>query len=98
MLVVKDVFEVEGGIAVVATNTWSAIKGQRALEVDWDHGEFHSWDSKKIKNMMEKKSQGKAAIAKDDGNVNNVNNDLSYEEYKSLLVEYGKNSKFPDIN
>ena len=31
---VKDVFEVEGGIAVVATNTWSAIKGQRALEVE----------------------------------------------------------------
>ena len=28
----------------------------------------------------------------------NVNNDLSYEEYKSLVVEYGKNSKFPDIN
>ena len=29
---------------------------------------------------------------------NNINNDLSYDEYKSLIVEYGKNSKFPDIN
>ena len=76
---VKNVFEVEGGIAVVATNTWSAIKGQRALEVEWDHGEFHSWDSKKIKNMMEKKSQGTAAIAKEDGNVNDINDDLSIE-------------------
>ena len=27
-----------------------------------------------------------------------INNDLSYKEYKSLIVEYGKNSKFPDIN
>jgi len=27
-----------------------------------------------------------------------INNDLSYNEYKSLIVEYGKNSKFPDIN
>ena len=76
---VKDVFEVEGGIAVVATNTWSAIKGQRALEVEWNHGDFHSWDSKKIKNMMEKKSKGKAAIAKEDGNIKNLNNDLSIE-------------------
>ena len=28
----------------------------------------------------------------------NINNDLTYQEYKSLIVEYGKNSKFPDIN
>ena len=76
---VKNVFEVEGGIAVVATNTWSAIKGQRALEVEWNHGDFHSWDSKKIKKMMEKKSKGEAAIAKEDGNIKNLNNDLSIE-------------------
>ena len=29
---------------------------------------------------------------------NNINNDFSYSEYKSLIVEYGKNSEFPDIN
>ena len=29
---------------------------------------------------------------------NNINNDFTYDEYKSLIVEYGKNSKFPDIN
>tara|TARA_X000000368_G_scaffold361364_1_gene305550 strand:+ start:326 stop:532 length:207 start_codon:yes stop_codon:yes gene_type:complete len=28
----------------------------------------------------------------------NLNNNLSYEEYKSLLVDYGKNGKFPDIS
>ena len=28
----------------------------------------------------------------------NINNNLSYQEYKSLIVDYGKNSKFPDIN
>ena len=28
----------------------------------------------------------------------NTNYDLSYDEYKSLIIEYGKNSKFPDIN
>ena len=28
----------------------------------------------------------------------NTNNNLSYQEYKSLIVDYGKNSKFPDIN
>tara|TARA_B100000686_G_scaffold319763_1_gene370776 strand:- start:712 stop:915 length:204 start_codon:yes stop_codon:yes gene_type:complete len=28
---------------------------------------------------------------------NNINNDFSYKEYRSLIVEYGKNSKFPEI-
>ena len=27
----------------------------------------------------------------------NMNNDYSYKEYKSLVVEYGKNSKFPEL-
>jgi len=27
----------------------------------------------------------------------NLNNDFSYQEYQSLIVEYGKNSKFPEI-
>ena len=29
---------------------------------------------------------------------NNIDNNLSYQEYKSLIVEYAKNSKFPNIN
>ena len=28
---------------------------------------------------------------------NNINNDFSYEKYKLLIVDYGKNSQFPDI-
>ncbi len=35
---VLDVFEVEGGIAVVASDTWAAFKGRQALVVDWDPG------------------------------------------------------------
>lgn len=35
---VLDVFEIEGGIAVVASDTWSAFRGRDALVVDWDPG------------------------------------------------------------
>jgi isoquinoline 1-oxidoreductase beta subunit len=76
---VKYIFEVDGGIAVVAANTWSAIKGQRALDVEWDHGDFYSWDSKKIKNMMETKFQDKGVIAKEVGNTKNLKNNISIE-------------------
>jgi len=27
-----------GGVAVVAENTWAAIRGRQALEIEWDHG------------------------------------------------------------
>ena len=27
----------------------------------------------------------------------NIDNDFSYQEYRSLVIEYGKNSKFPEI-
>ena len=32
---VKDIFEITGGIAVVADNTWRAIQAAEAVEVDW---------------------------------------------------------------
>ncbi|MBT5440463.1 MAG: xanthine dehydrogenase family protein molybdopterin-binding subunit [Candidatus Marinimicrobia bacterium] len=76
---VKYVFEVEGGIAVVATNTWSAIKGQSALDIEWEHGDFYSWNSEKIKKMMEDKSPKNAVIAKDSGDTKKIKNDLSVE-------------------
>ena len=76
---VKDVFEVENGIAVVATNTWAAIKGQRALDVKWNHGDFFSWDSKKIKKMMEDKSEDNAVVAIEVGDTNNLKTDISIE-------------------
>lgn len=35
---VKDVVAISTGIAVVADNTWSAMQGRAALEVQWDEG------------------------------------------------------------
>ncbi|MFH1765943.1 MAG: xanthine dehydrogenase family protein molybdopterin-binding subunit [Gemmatimonadota bacterium] len=46
---VVDVFEVEGGIAVVASDTWSAFKGREALVVDWDPGPFADQSSETLK-------------------------------------------------
>jgi isoquinoline 1-oxidoreductase beta subunit len=36
---VVDVVQIPTGIAVLATDTWSAIKGREYLAVDWDDGE-----------------------------------------------------------
>ena len=31
-------------------------------------------------------------------NVNDLDKDLPFDEYKKIIVTYGKHSKFPDIN
>ncbi|MFY9690812.1 MAG: xanthine dehydrogenase family protein molybdopterin-binding subunit, partial [Candidatus Acidiferrales bacterium] len=35
---VKDVFEISDGVAVVADNTWTAMQGRKALDVQWNEG------------------------------------------------------------
>ena len=38
-----------GGVAVIAKNTWAAMKGREALKITWDHGPNASYDSKAYK-------------------------------------------------
>jgi isoquinoline 1-oxidoreductase beta subunit len=35
---VKEVIQIDEGVAVIATNTWAAFKGREALSVKWDEG------------------------------------------------------------
>ncbi|WP_395375361.1 molybdopterin cofactor-binding domain-containing protein [Marinicella sp. W31] len=47
-------FKPLGGVAVIAKDTWSAIKGRRALQVDWEAGVNAVYDSVAFeKSMME---------------------------------------------
>jgi isoquinoline 1-oxidoreductase beta subunit len=31
-------YNIQGGVAVLASNTWSAIEGRKALDIEWDRG------------------------------------------------------------
>src|SRR5260370_26341746 len=42
---VTDVVEVPEGVAVVATGTWAALQGRRALRVQWDESASNELDS-----------------------------------------------------
>ena len=46
---VRQVFEIDSGVAVVADDTWAALQGQRALEVTWDEGGYSSLSSTTIR-------------------------------------------------
>ena len=42
-----------GGVAVIAKNTWAAIKGRDALKITWDAGPNAAYDSKAYKATLE---------------------------------------------
>ncbi|TVZ57086.1 isoquinoline 1-oxidoreductase beta subunit [Lutibacter sp. Hel_I_33_5] len=68
---VERPFGMLGGVAVVAGNTWSAIQGKRALEIEWNKGDNASFNSesfqKKITDRVHKKAK---VIPGGKGNIN----------------------------
>ena len=41
-----------GGVAVIANNTWSAFQGKLNLDIEWNYGENHSFDTEKFKEKL----------------------------------------------
>ena len=46
---VRDVIPIDSGIAVVAENTWAALRGRDALDITWDEGRYADWSSASIR-------------------------------------------------
>lgn len=58
-------FQALGGVAVIADNTWSAMKGRQALKVEWDSGDNASYNSDDYKKqLIETVSQPQKAVRK----------------------------------
>jgi CO/xanthine dehydrogenase Mo-binding subunit len=53
---VRQVFQLGQKVAVVAENTWAAIKGRDALEITWDEGENANLNSASIRASLAKKA------------------------------------------
>jgi isoquinoline 1-oxidoreductase beta subunit len=49
---VKDVFEIEGAVAVVAENTWAAFQGKKALAITWDEGKWATNSTAGLRKMF----------------------------------------------
>ena len=57
------------GVAVVADSTWAAIKGRRALKVDWDRGPHADESSAGLRRQMEAALQTPGQVVLDDGDI-----------------------------
>ncbi len=66
---VIDVLEVPSGAAVIATGTWAAMQGRRALECRWDEGPAAQLDSNSISRQLRARAEMGGALARNDGDA-----------------------------
>jgi isoquinoline 1-oxidoreductase beta subunit len=65
-------FQPKGGIAIIANNTWAAIKGRRALTVSWDDGKNGDYNSEAFKaSLLETVSKPQKSV-REKGDAANV--------------------------
>lgn len=62
-------FQAIGGVAVIANNTWSAMKGREALKVEWESGEHASYDSASFKQSLFETVRKPQKVARNVGDV-----------------------------
>lgn len=64
---VKEVTQVQSGVAVVATNFWSANLGRRALEVVWDEGPLAKLSTATMREEYANLARTPGAVARREG-------------------------------
>ncbi len=64
---VQDVVQVPAGVAVIASDFWSAKAGRDVLEVAWDEGEWANLSTARMHEEYMKLSKTSGAVARKDG-------------------------------
>ncbi|WP_414158681.1 molybdopterin cofactor-binding domain-containing protein [Pseudomonas sp. BNK-45] len=72
---VPSEFQPLGGVAVVASNTWAAIKGRDALKIEWDDGVNAGYNSVEYRKELEAAAQKPGKVVRSTGNPDEAMND-----------------------
>ncbi|WP_085647436.1 MULTISPECIES: xanthine dehydrogenase family protein molybdopterin-binding subunit [unclassified Pseudomonas] len=62
-------FQPLGGVAVVASNTWAALKGREALKIEWDDGPNATYDSVAYRKEIEAASLKPGKVVRNTGDI-----------------------------
>ncbi|HXB06136.1 MAG TPA: molybdopterin cofactor-binding domain-containing protein, partial [Puia sp.] len=72
------------GIAVIAENYWAALKGRKALKVQWDHQGFDSFNTKDYEQHLRDLAATDGLIAHDSGDFDKVMAETSNRKVEAL--------------
>lgn len=67
-------FQPLGGVAVVASNTWAAIKGRDALKIEWEDGVNAGYDSIEYRKQLEAAALQPGKVVRSTGNLDEALN------------------------
>ncbi len=62
-------FQPLGGVAVIASSTWAAIKGREALKVEWEDGPNQAYDSKTYEEQLRQTSRKAGKVVRSEGDA-----------------------------
>jgi isoquinoline 1-oxidoreductase subunit beta len=62
-------FEPLGGVAVIARNTWAAIKGREALKVNWEDGPNATYSSDTYRAQLSEAARKPGKVVRNEGDV-----------------------------
>jgi isoquinoline 1-oxidoreductase subunit beta len=62
-------FAPAGGVAVIARNTWAAIKGREALKITWDDGPNKVYESKSYRKKLEETARQPGKVVRNEGDA-----------------------------
>jgi isoquinoline 1-oxidoreductase beta subunit len=69
---IPGAFQPKAGVAVIAKNTWSAIKGREKLKITWDHGANASFDSAKYESTLKAVVKKPGKVVRENGNLDSA--------------------------
>jgi len=81
---VRDVIQIDSGIAVVADSTWAAIQGRVALEITWQEGRYADWDSASIRQRLVENAPQPGQAAAEGGSALDAAYDIPYLAHATM--------------
>lgn len=86
---VSDIFEITGGVAVVADNTWRAIQAANAIECDWGPAPYPAEQAQHWERLEGAFNEEHLnAEARNEGDVEGAEGELVTVEYRSPYVAH----------
>ena len=65
-----SMFKAQGGVAVIASNSWAALKGRDLLDIEWDDGSNADYDSDSYKQTLLQAVRQPGNVLRQQGDVN----------------------------
>lgn len=81
---VRDVIQIDSGLAVVADSTWAAIQGRASLEITWQEGRYADWNSASIRQRLVENAPQPGQAAAEGGSALDAAYDIPYLAHATM--------------